>query len=76
MLRLRIDNEPPELMDRLRRLSPGATRSGDQLVVPGPACDRPVIVDLVRESGAAILGLTADEGRLDAFYRDLVGTRL
>lgn len=75
VLRLRVENEPPGLMDRLRRLSPDATRSGDQLIVPGPASARPAIVDLVRESGASILGLTADEGRLDVFYRDLVGGR-
>jgi Cu-processing system ATP-binding protein len=73
VLRLRVENEPPNLIDRLRGLSPGAARSGDQLIVPGPASARPAVIDLVRESGASILGLTADEGRLDVFYRDLVG---
>jgi hypothetical protein len=62
-------------MDRLRRISPDAAHSGDQLIVPGPASERPAIIDLVRASGASILGLTADEGRLDVFYRDLVGGR-
>ncbi len=76
VLRLRVEHEPPDLMERLRRVSPMATRSGDQLIVPGPASSRPAVVDLVRESGASILGLTADEGRLDVFYRDLVGGRL
>ncbi|MBZ5559051.1 MAG: ABC transporter ATP-binding protein [Acidobacteriia bacterium] len=75
VLRLRIENAPADLFDRLRRLSPGATRAGDQWIVPGPAGSRPAVVDLVRESGASILGLTAEEGRLDVFYRDLVGGR-
>jgi hypothetical protein len=30
------------------------------------------VLDLVRESGAEIQGLTAEEGRLDEFYRELV----
>jgi Cu-processing system ATP-binding protein len=75
VLRLRIEHEPQDLLERLRRVSRHATRSGDQLIVPGPASARPAVVDLVRESGATILGLTADEGRLDTFYRDLVGGR-
>jgi Cu-processing system ATP-binding protein len=76
VLRLRIDGEPPDLMSRVKKLAPKATRSGDQLIVPGPAGDRPRVIDAVRESGATIVGLTAEEGRLDAFYRDLIGGRL
>lgn len=75
VLRLRIEHEPADLLSRVRRLSPDATQAGDQLIVPGPAGTRPAVVDLVRESGASILGLTAEEGRLDVFYRDLVGGR-
>ncbi|MBI3403006.1 MAG: ABC transporter ATP-binding protein [Acidobacteria bacterium] len=75
VLRLRVEHEPADLLNRVRRLSPEATQSGDQLIVPGPAGTRPAVVDLVRESGASILGLTAEEGRLDVFYRDLVGGR-
>ena len=75
VLRLRVDSQPSDLIERLRRLSPGATVSGDQVIVPGPASIRPAVIDLVRESGASILALTADEGRLDVFYRDLVGGR-
>jgi Cu-processing system ATP-binding protein len=76
VLRLRLDGEPPGLMARVRKIAPKATRSGDLLIVPGPAGDRPRVIDAVRESGATILGLTADEGRLDAFYRDLTGGQL
>jgi ABC-type multidrug transport system ATPase subunit len=75
VLRLRLDNEPPALLERVRRLAPHAVRSGAHLIVPGPASVRPAVIDLVRESGATVLGLTAEEGRLDMFYRDLVGER-
>jgi Cu-processing system ATP-binding protein len=75
VLRLRIDREPEGLMASLAARATGATRSGDEIIVPGPASDRPAIIDLVRTSGATILGLTAEEGRLDMFYRDLVGGR-
>jgi Cu-processing system ATP-binding protein len=76
VLRLRVDREPPNLMARLRQLAPAATRSADQLIVPGPAGDRPRVIDAVRQAGATIVGLTAEEGRLDTFYRELVGGRV
>jgi Cu-processing system ATP-binding protein len=75
VMRLRVDKAPQGLMDRLRRISPEAVSSGDQLIVSGPASCRPAIIDMVRESGISILDLTADEGRLDVLYRDLVGGR-
>ena len=75
VLRLRIDHEPSGLMERVRDLAPHATRSGDHLIVPGPATIRPAVINVVQASGATILGLTAEEGRLDAFYRDLVDER-
>jgi hypothetical protein len=31
------------------------------------------MLDLIRNSGGEICGLTAQEGRLDAFYRELIG---
>ena len=73
VLRLRLESPPADLLDRVRRLAPRATWSGDELIVPGPAAGRPPVIDLVRDSGAAILGLTAEEGRLDMFYRELTG---
>jgi Cu-processing system ATP-binding protein len=73
VLRLRVSDEPPGLLARVRRIAPQAVRSGDSLIVPGPAGDRPKVIDAVREAGGTILGLTAEEGRLDAFYRELIG---
>jgi Cu-processing system ATP-binding protein len=75
VLRLRLDREPAGLLERVRAIAPRATRSGDEWIVPGAAADRPRIIDVVRESGASITGLMADEGRLDTFYLELVGGR-
>jgi Cu-processing system ATP-binding protein len=73
VLKLRIPACPPELLAQVRDISPGATVAGDQLVVPGAATLRPQVIDIVRASRVEIRGLTAEEGRLDALYRELVG---
>ena len=72
VLRLRLAASPPDLLERVRALAPGALYAADELVVPGPAAGRPAVLDLVREAGAEVRGLTAEEGRLDDFYRELV----
>jgi Cu-processing system ATP-binding protein len=73
LLRLRLETRPEGLLDALRPLSPSASFAGDELLLPGPASLRPALVDAVRGSGAVITSLTADEGRLDALYAELVG---
>ena len=73
VLRLRLASAPDDLLERVRLLSSRATWSGDELIVPGSAAGRAPVIDLVRECGATILGLTAEEGRLDTFYRELTG---
>ncbi|MGH9368978.1 MAG: ABC transporter ATP-binding protein [Thermoanaerobaculia bacterium] len=73
VMRLRLDRRVTGLLERVREVSPAATWSGDELIVPGPAADRPLVLDLVRAAGAEIRGLAAEEGRLDVLYRDLVG---
>lgn len=75
VMRLRCDAPDAALLEDVRRLAPQAVFSGDELIVPGPASLRPAVLDLVRSKGHAIRGLTADEGRLDALYRELVGER-
>jgi len=72
VMRLRLTALPSGLLERLRKLSPKALWVVDELIVPGPASERPAVLDLVRESGAEIRGLTAEEERLDTFYRELV----
>lgn len=73
LMRLRLDRRPPGLLERLRPIAPKALWAGEDLVVPGPAADRPRVLDLVRSEGLEVRGLTAEEGRLDVLYRELVG---
>ena len=75
VLKLGLDACPAGLLDKVRRLAPQASWVNDQLVVPGPATVRPAVLELVRQAGAGIRGLTAEEGRLDMFYRELVQER-
>src|SRR5262249_43412850 len=75
VLRLRLSGPSEELPERVRSLVPAALTSGDQLIVPGPAAIRPAVIDAVRSAGGEILGLTAEDGRLDVFYRELVSER-
>jgi Cu-processing system ATP-binding protein len=53
-------------------LSLPASWLGDELVIPGPARKRPAVLDALRAAGAEIAGLTAQEGRLEELYRELV----
>lgn len=73
VLRLRFAERPPGLLEAVRRLAPQAVWLGEDLLVPGPAALRPRVLDAVRSEGVEIRGLTAEEGRLDALYLELVG---
>jgi Cu-processing system ATP-binding protein len=72
-MRVRLRAEVQGLPSRLRALSPTASWHGDELVLPGPASARPAMLDVIREAGGEIRGLTAEEGHLDQFYRELIG---
>jgi Cu-processing system ATP-binding protein len=73
VMRLRLGSEPAGLLESVRRLAPAALWAADELIVPGPAAKRPEVLERVRSAGVAIQGLTAEEGRLDDLYRELVG---
>jgi Cu-processing system ATP-binding protein len=73
VLRLRLDRAAAELLGAARSACPGATASGDELVLPGPASSRPAFLEAVRAAGATVTALSSDEGRLDALYTELVG---
>jgi Cu-processing system ATP-binding protein len=73
VMRVRLAAPVEGLLERVRTLAPLSLWAGDEAIVPGPAATRPAILDLIREAGGDIRGLTADEGRLDALYRELVG---
>ena len=73
VMRVRLLGRGSGLLERVRRHAPKAVWFGDELIVPGPAAMRPGVLDVIRGAGGEITGLTASEGRLDEFYRDLVG---
>jgi Cu-processing system ATP-binding protein len=73
VMRLRLDATPPALLDKVRAIAPQALWAAGELIVPGGAALRPAVLDVVRNAGAEIRGLTAEEGRLDALYQELVG---
>jgi Cu-processing system ATP-binding protein len=72
VMRLRLDGRPPGLLESVRAIAPDAVWAADELIVPGGASRRPAVLDVVRQAGAEIRGLTAEEGRLDTLYRGLV----
>ena len=72
VMRVRLDGHPAALLERVRERAPGSSWAGGELLVPGPAAMRPVVLDIVRASGVDIKGLTTEEGRLDTLYRELV----
>jgi Cu-processing system ATP-binding protein len=72
LMRLRLGSSPTGLLEAVREVAPRATWAGDELVVPGLAAERPRVIDVVRARGVEIRGLAAEEGRLDALYRELV----
>ena len=73
VMRLQLAADPKDILDRIRERAPGAQWSGIELVIPGLASDRPAMLDFVRGTGAEITGLATYDGRLDEFYRDLIG---
>jgi Cu-processing system ATP-binding protein len=71
-MRLRVAGGGDALLAAVRALAPLATWAGEELIVPGPAALRPRVIETVRQLGLEIRGLTADEGRLDVLYRELI----
>lgn len=72
VMRLRLASRPQGLLAAVRALAPAAVFAGEELIVPGPAVLRPRVLDAVRALGVEVRGLTAEEGRLDVLYRELV----
>jgi len=72
VMRVRFDRRVPGLAEKLRDLASRVTWAGDELIVPGPAKLRPAVLDRIRREPVSIRGLTAEEGRLDLLYQELV----
>jgi Cu-processing system ATP-binding protein len=73
VMRVRTAGPVGNAVERLNAVAPGSHVEADELVVPGPPALRPLALDALRGAGVEILGLTAEEGRLDTFYRELIG---
>ncbi len=71
-MRIRLDACTPELTERVAAVAPGARFTGEELIVPGAPSLRAAAIEAVRAAGAEITGLTAEEGRLESLYRELV----
>jgi Cu-processing system ATP-binding protein len=72
VMKVTVDRILPEALAAVRRLAPETVVAADQLIVPGPARLRPAVLDELRAARVEIRGLTAEEGRLDRLYRELV----
>ncbi|MGE5345121.1 MAG: ABC transporter ATP-binding protein [Acidithiobacillales bacterium] len=72
VMRLRISAPRAGLVEKVRAVAPGSSWRDEELIVPGPARRRPAVLDTIRAAGVEFTGLTAEEGRLEELYRELV----
>jgi Cu-processing system ATP-binding protein len=72
VMRLTVFGPRAGLLERVQTIAPEASWVGEELILPGPARQRPAVLDALRAAGASITGLTAQEGRLEELYRELV----
>jgi Cu-processing system ATP-binding protein len=75
VMKVAVDRVTPETLATVRQLAPHALLAADQIIVPGAARLRPAVLDVLRQGRVEIRGLTAEEGRLDTLYRELVETK-
>jgi len=73
VMRVRLAGKPESLLTDMQRVAPGSRFELDEFVIPGSPAVRPVALDAIRRQGIEIRGLTTEEGRLDTFYRELIG---
>jgi Cu-processing system ATP-binding protein len=72
LMRVRLERPVDGLLACVRELEPRAVAAHDEIIVPGSAQSRTQVIDAIRAAGGVIAGLTAEEGRLDRFYQELV----
>jgi len=72
VMRVRVAGLGEEALRKVRAVAPQAVLDADELTVPGPASLRPAVIEAIRSAGAEVRSITAEEGRLDTLYRDLV----
>jgi Cu-processing system ATP-binding protein len=72
VMKVTVDDLAADVREAICRIAPRTTVAHDQLIVGGTASVRLAVLDLLRARGVAIRGWSAEEGRLDSWYRDLV----
>jgi Cu-processing system ATP-binding protein len=75
VLRVRLPDLSEEMLTRVREVAPDTTTEIGGLLIAGPTVMRLAALDALRAAGGHIESLSAQEGRLDEFYRSLVGGR-
>jgi Cu-processing system ATP-binding protein len=73
VMKVTVDTIADDVLARIRALAPRVVTAADQVIVPGTADVRLAVLDALRHHGVSIRGWSSEEGRLDAFYRELVG---
>lgn len=73
VMRLRIASPSGATLSAAQAVVPKATWAGHDLVVPGSTGSRGAVVAAVQQAGGEIVAITAEDGRLDMLYRELVG---
>lgn len=73
VMKVTVDGVSDHVLARVHAIAPGVVIAADQVIVPGTADVRLAVLDALRNHGVTIRGWSAEEGRLDAFYRELVG---
>lgn len=71
-MRVRLEQVTPPVLEAAREACRETSADGSDLVVPGPSEVRPAVLERIRAAGGIVIGLTAEEGRLDVLYLELV----
>ena len=72
-MRVTLDRPRADLLPAISAIAHKVSTKGAELFVVAPPAARARVLDVLRTGGAEICGLTAEDGRLDLFYRELVG---
>jgi Cu-processing system ATP-binding protein len=75
LMRVRLRACPDVLLSAVREVSGKAEWHDGELSVPCAASLRPAVIDVIGRHGGEMLALTSEDGRLDAWYRDLTAAR-
>lgn len=70
-MRLRVDDRPAAA-DAIRDMALGVYVDGPDLVIPGSPASRPAILERLSDARVEVWAISAEDGRLEDLYRELV----